>query len=157
VDYAVFVSHSLAWGDELLISQLCGQLRRYHGLVCHIARRNWKFGPSIITELEDAIRSTDCVLAIMMNDGSATSYVNQEVGVARAMRKPVIGIAEKSAHLSPLFQKIPDLLVLDFESPAGFPGELYSRLATLRNEPRVTAALFWVLIGALGGIFASRE
>lgn len=153
----MFFSHSLAWGDELLFAQLCGQLRRHHGLVCNVARRNWKVGPDIIAELEEAIGTTDCLLAMVMNDGTATSYVNQEVGIARAMHKPVIGIAEKSAYLSPLFAKIPDLLVLSFDSPRDVAAELYSRLATLGNEERVTAALFWIVMGTLGAIHATRE
>src|SRR5215510_10096309 len=89
-DFAVFVSHSLAWGDELLFAQLCCQLRRYHGLVCQVARRKLD-GPTT-AELEDAIGLMDCVLAVVTNDGTATRYVIQEVEIARAMRTPVIGI-----------------------------------------------------------------
>ena len=157
MDHVVFISHSLAWGDDLLIAQLCGQLRSHHGLVCDIARRNWEFGAAIVPDLEDEIRSTDCVLAIVMNDGTANRDVIQEVSVARVLGKPVIGIAEKSAYLSPLLEKIPDLVVVDLGSPRIIAGELYSRLATLGNARRVTAALFWVLIATLGEIFASRE
>jgi hypothetical protein len=157
MDYAVFVSHSLAWGDELLFAQLCSQLRRHHGLVCHVARRNLDFGPHILAELEEPIRSTDCVLAIVMNDGTATKFVTQEVDIARAMGKPVIGIAEQSAYISPLFEKIPDLLAISFDLPGDLAAKLYERLLTLRVEQRATAALFWVIMATLGAIYATRE
>ncbi len=155
--YTVFVSHSVAWGDELLMAQMCAQLKQNHGVECHIARRTWKFGPSVITELEDAITSADCVLAIVMNDGTASSYVNQELGVARAQNKPVIAIAENSAFLTPLLKKVPDALIIRLDSPDECATGLFSHLVTLKAEKPVTVALFWAVIATLGEIFISRN
>ena len=155
--YNVFVSHSLAWGNDLLIAQICRQLGERHGVECHVALRTWKFGPASIPELEDAIASADCVLAIVTNDGTASSYVNQELGIARTRRKPVIAIAEDSAYLSPLLEKAPDALIVDFESPEKCAEGLVSRLGALSVDKRIATTLFWVVIAALGQIYISRS
>jgi hypothetical protein len=155
--YTVFVSHSLAWGDELLIAQMCTQLRQHHGLQCRIAVRTWKFGPSVIEPLENEIDAADCVLAMIMNDGTAASYVNQELGIARARRKPVIAIAENSAYLGPLLEKVPETHVIDLDSPRECAVGLYARLAALDTESRIVVALFWAVIATLGEIFVSRR
>jgi hypothetical protein len=155
--YTVFVSHSVAWGDELLMAQMCGQLKQNHGVECHISLRNWKVGPSVIDELENAIMSADCVLAIVMNDGTAASYVNQELGIARTRSKPVIAIAESSAHLTPLLERIPDALVIELDSPAQCATGLFSCLSTLKAERSVIIALFWAVTATLGEIFVSRK
>lgn len=155
--YTVFVSHSLAWGDELLMAQMCSQLRQHHGVECQIAMRTWKFGLSVITPLENAISSAECVLALVMNDGTATSYVNQELGIACARRKPVIALVENSAHLSPLIEKVPDLRVIEFESPGECATGLLTNLAALPAERRIIVALYWAVIATLGMIFVSRD
>src|SRR5262245_58967826 len=131
MSWTVFVSHSLAWGDDLLVAQMCEQLRKHHGVDCRMARRTWKVGPSVIGELEDDIGSADCVLALIMNDGTALSYVNQELGIAVARKKPVIGVAERSAYLGPLLAKVPDFVVVSLDAPHECASDLHSRLSTL--------------------------
>ena len=155
--YRVFFSHSLAWGDELLLAQRCSQLLEHHGVECHVALRTWKFGPSVIEDLEQAIDSADCVLAIVMIDGGATSYVNQELGIARARGKPVIVIAENSAYLGPLREKAPDALVVEFEAPEKCAKGLISRLDALGVDERIATTLFWLVMAALGEIYISRS
>lgn len=155
--YTVYVSHSLAWGDELLMAQMCRQLEQNHGVVCHIARRTWKFGPSVITELENAIMSADCVLAIVMNDGTASSYVNQELGIAHTRSKPVIAMAENSAFLAPLLKKVPDALIIDLDAPEECATGLFAQLVTLKAEKRIIVALMWAVTATLGEIFISRN
>jgi hypothetical protein len=155
--YTLFVSHSVAWGDELLLAQVCGHLRERGELACHVARRNWKFGPSVIVELEEAIGSADCVLALVMNDGTAASYVNQEVGIAHRLGKPVIGISERSAHVSPLAEKVPDLVTVDLDSPQECAAELFARLAALEAAPRIVTVVSWIVLATLAQIYVSRD
>jgi nucleoside 2-deoxyribosyltransferase len=154
--YQLFVSHSVAWGDELLIAQFCEQAQKRGQVSCHVARRNWKFGPSVIFELEDAIQSADCVLAIVMNDGSATSYVNQELGIARRLGKPIIAIVEESPDRSPLVEKVPDLLVVNLDSPDECAANLFRLLAALEAARPTLVAVAWIILATLGQIFVSR-
>lgn len=155
--YSLFISHSVAWGDEMLIAQLCGQVQKRGEVSCSVARRNWKFGPSVIVELEQSIEAADCVLAIVMNDGTATSYVNQELGIARRLGKPIIGIAEESVHRSPLVEKVPDLLVVRLDSPEDCAVKVFSRMTTLEAGRPVVVALSWIILATLAQIFVSRE
>jgi hypothetical protein len=156
MSYTLFVSHSVAWGDELLIAQLCGQVRKRE-IACHVARRNWKFGPSVIVELEETIAAADGVLAIVMNDGTAASYVNQELGIARRLGKPVIALVEETAHPSPLLEKVPDLVLVNPDAPDECAITLFSRLATFEADRRVRVALSWLILGTLGWIFMGRD
>jgi hypothetical protein len=155
--YSVFISHSLGWGDDLLIAQACEQLGKRHGVDCRMALRTWKVGPSAIGELEERIAAVDCVLAVVTNDGTAASYVNQELGIANARRKPVVAIIETSVYMDPLLDKVPDLIPVNFEAPPDeFAHSLFSRLAALDADPRVAIALYWAAIATVGEIFLSR-
>ena len=151
------MSHSLGWGDDLLIAQACEQLRARHGVSCRMALRNWKVGRSVIGELEAQIAAADCVIAIVTNHGTATSYVNQELGIAIARGKPVVAIVEVSAHMDPLLEKVPDLVPVDFDAPPdAFARPLFARLAALAAGRRVVIALYWAVIATLGEIYLSR-
>jgi hypothetical protein len=92
-----------------------------------------------------------------MSDGTEASYINLELGIARDLGKPVIAIAEDSAYLGPLLEKVPDLLVIELGAPEECAVGLFSLLSALKTEQRVIVALFWAVIATLGEIFASRE
>jgi hypothetical protein len=155
--YTLFISHSLAWGDELLVAQLCAQVQRRDGLACRVARRNWKVGPAAIIELEDAVQSADCILALLMNDGTAASYVNLELGIARRLGKPVVAIAEKSAHVAPLAEKATDLVMVSLDAPRECATGVFARLSTLAAERRIVVALSWIILATLAEIFVTRD
>jgi len=97
VPYSVFISHST--GDPAFIEKLATALRAF-GVDVSLPDREWKFGPSIVETVEDAIGKCDCLLAIISKNGGAHPYVNLEMRLAMAFKKAVIPIAQEGCPLA---------------------------------------------------------
>lgn len=117
--YSVFISHSAAPQDESFITSLAAFLQSV-GVECNVARRDWKFGSSIVDDLESVIRGSDCVFAVVLAGGTQLAYVNQELGIAMDMSRRIYPAAEIGVDLTG-FRGGLNWATLDRATPAGDP------------------------------------
>jgi len=98
VSLSVFISHCTANADGAVVSELAKRLHG-RGIEAYLAERDLQPGKSLSSKILDRIRGSDFVAVLWTRDGSASAWVNQEVGEANAEGKPVIPIVEKGVRV----------------------------------------------------------
>ena len=96
--YSVFLSHSMTAEDVPLVRTIADQLGSLN-ISCYVAERDPKFGQSLAQKVESALRGCDCLVGLLTKGGSASAYVNQEIGLAVGLNKPIIPIVEKGLDI----------------------------------------------------------
>lgn len=90
--YQVFISHKT---QELPRLEALVDALRQVGIGVYIAERDpWPGLYLYDQKIVPAIRNSDCVLVLLTNDGAASPDVNQEIGMAHTLRKPIIALVE---------------------------------------------------------------
>jgi hypothetical protein len=153
--FSVFVSHSMRPVDLPLLRGVCDHLS-HHGIDYYLAERDWRFGESLPNRVQNAIARADCVLGFFTMDGEASAYVNQEIGIAATMKKPIIPVLEKGADLTG-FRSDLDYLVLDRDAPQDCAAQLAARLGKLNATKDTRAAICWAVIATAGLLFLGRN
>jgi hypothetical protein len=92
----VFISHSTK--DMNIVNEFVNILR-LKGIEAYMAVSDVQPGTDLWAKLESNIRSSNCVLAILTQDGSRSEMVNQEIATANAFKIPVVPIVEKGVGL----------------------------------------------------------
>jgi nucleoside 2-deoxyribosyltransferase len=85
----------------------------------YLAEHDPQPGASIAAKIEAAIEASDVLVVLITTHGLNSSYVHQEIGVARALQKPIIPIVDVHAdkdHLGMLREV--EWLEVDFAQPA---------------------------------------
>ena len=92
----VFISHSTK--DMNIVNEF-GNILRLKGIDVYIALFDVQPGTDLWAKIESNIRNSNCVLAILTQDGSRSEMVNQEVATANASKIPIVPIVEKGVVL----------------------------------------------------------
>jgi len=92
----VFISHSTK--DMNIVNEFVNILR-LKGIEAYMAVSDVQPGTDLWTKIESNIRSSNCVLAVLTQDGSRSEMVNQEIATANAFKIPVVPIVEKGVRL----------------------------------------------------------
>jgi nucleoside 2-deoxyribosyltransferase len=101
--------------DLKTIELATGQMREA-GIDGYVAERDVQLGANLSAKLAQAITRSDCFVAFLTQGGSASAYVQQEIGFAVAYRKPVITIVEKGLQPQGFLVGV-EYLELDREDP----------------------------------------
>jgi hypothetical protein len=152
--FSVFVSHSMRPHDLPLLRGVCDHLSE-HGITYYLAERDWRFGEVLPARVENEIKRSDCVIGFLMTGGKASAYVNQEITVAMAAKKPVIPVLEKGADLTG-FRVGLDYVELDRHAPQDCATKLSARLSQLPASEEVRSAICWAMIATAGLLFLGR-
>lgn len=154
MSFSVFVSHSMRPHDLPLLRGVCEHLS-HHGITYYLAERDWRFGERLPQRVESEIKRSDCVLGFLTKEGHASDYVNQEIGVAIAARKPIVPVLEQGADLTG-FRAGLDYVELDRLSPQECATRLTARLNQLNTTNEVRSAICWAVIATAGLLFLGR-
>lgn len=90
--YKVFVSHSTR--DRELVTSIRNELKKA-GMAVYLAEEHVQPGKNLPEKIIENIESSDCVVVVLTYLGSRSQYVNQEIGAARMINKPIIPMVEK--------------------------------------------------------------
>jgi hypothetical protein len=96
--YKVFLSHSMTADDQPVVQSI-SELLATQDIDCYIAERDAQPGESLATKIEQAIRDCDALYALLTKGGTQSEFVQQEIGFARGIGKPVTPIVEKGLTL----------------------------------------------------------
>ena len=87
----VFVSHNIR--DVELAKQLVLDAAS-QGILAYVFEHDLQPGSVVADKIQTAIQGSHVVLALLTKDGADSAYVQQEVGAARQLGKPIIPIVE---------------------------------------------------------------
>ncbi len=97
--YNVFISHSTQ--DRGLVIALANILAKFE-IKTFVAEWYLTPGEPISEKVFAGIKESDCVVALLAQNGMRSNWVNQEIGYALNSGKPLIPIIEKGVNLSGL-------------------------------------------------------
>jgi len=92
----IYISHSK--GDESLAMEVSAALNRI-GLENFAAMYQLSPGISRAERVSFGIRNSDCLVALITREGSVSTTVNQEVGLAKGLDLLIIPLLEKGAKI----------------------------------------------------------
>lgn len=92
----VFISHSTK--DMGIVNEFVNILK-LKGIDVYMAVSDIQPGTRLWDKIESNIRSSNCVLAILTQDGSRSEMVNQEIATANAFKITVVPIVERGVKL----------------------------------------------------------
>lgn len=120
------------------------------GIASYVAERDWQFGQSLPAKIENAIRNCDCLVAFWTQGGAYSTYVNQEIGFARACGKPRVLVVERGIPIKG-FEIDKEYIEFDRNNPMQAITVLNEYLAKLKmqKEKQQTVGLFALLVIAL--------
>ncbi len=105
----IYISH--AEQDEELAQELSRALWRV-GLESYAAMYKLSPGISRAERVSFGIRNSDCLVALLTKDGSASATVCQEIGLARGIDLLVIPLLEENADLPFLIEHLNPIVIL---------------------------------------------
>jgi hypothetical protein len=135
--------------DDLAIVYEAARQAQLRGINCYIAERDWQFGMSLPQKIENAIRTSDCLVAFWTQGGAYSAFVNQEIGFARACGRTRILVVEQGVPVKG-FDIDKEYIELDRCNPLqaiSVLNDYLSRLG-LEKEQRQSAAV--LLLGIIG-------
>jgi len=152
VTYSVFVSHCMAREDSPIIEDFVGRLRG-RGMAPYLAERDPQPGRHLSSKILERIRQSDLVTVFWTRSGSASEWVNQEIGAARAEGKPVVPLVEKGVRIGGLLEGI-ERVEFDRDDPDSALSSLERFLAGRRDakEARERETEFWQDVGTAAAI-----
>jgi hypothetical protein len=131
---SIFLSHSMADREHVEVVQR--QIEAL-GVDVYLAEHDPRPGTSIAERVERALRQCHAVVVLITTNSVDSAYVQQEVGLARANRKPIVPVVDKrvdKARLGLLTEV--EWLEIDLDEPA----EALARV-TQSLQPMVQAQL----------------
>jgi TIR domain len=112
----VFLSHGTR---DLQQVELVRRQIEALGINVYLAEHDPKPGTSIAAKVDEALQRCHVFVVLITANSSDSAYVQQEVGLARAYRKPIIPIVDKSVDASSLgILAEVERLELDLGAPA---------------------------------------
>lgn len=90
--YQIFLSHSSSDGD--IVDQIKRTLKK-RGIKVYDFSENTNLGKSINKKIGKAIENSNAVVVLITEEGQTSSWVNAEIGYAKAKDKQIIPIVEK--------------------------------------------------------------
>jgi len=148
--YTVFLSHSMAPEDQPIIQSIFDNIHAV-GAQCYMAERDWMFGHSLGEKLEARLTASDCLVAVLTKGGSGSPYVNQEIGMANALKKLVIPVVEKGVDLRG-FQVGVEWLELDRANPQEFLTKLNPYIVRLAAAKEKSNIIAWSLLAGFAAL-----
>jgi hypothetical protein len=143
--YKVFLSHNAR--DAAWVKWIAENARSA-GIEVYLYEHDLRPGELVADKLQSAIRESDALIVLLTGNSQFSPYVQQEVGAARALQKPVVplvqpGIDQRSLAM---LQGV-DYISFDFRSPQPALAALLAHLQRAKLAKERTQAL--LALGAL--------
>ena len=74
------------------------------GIITHVSEWHEQPGKSLPQKIANLIDASDCVLALLTVGGERSSWVNQEIGYSKGVKRPTIPVVEDGVEVSGFLQ-----------------------------------------------------
>lgn len=160
--YQVFIAHSESEEDKPIIYR-CVDWLKANNIGYYLAELSFEAKP-LSEKIENAIRTSDCVLVLQTKKGSLSTWVQQEAAIAKTLHRPLIVIVEKGVEVKGLLQNI-EHVVLDRSNPDEAFQKVTSYLVKAKELKEVGERTAGFILGSLAlmfiiglaGLAASKE
>lgn len=157
MSYTLFLSHNAA--DSRIVHEI-KRRSEAAGLSVYTYDADVRAGSSIVTKLTEAIKQSDGLVAILTRNGASRPAIQQEIGVAVGLGKPVYPLVEDGVDAATLtlLQGI-EYIRLDLEKIGDALIALQTSVTRQRSKERneMFAAVILLLAIATLVYLASRE
>ncbi len=109
----VFISHST---KDMKIIEEFKKLVEAQGIHAYIAVDDVQPGDILWKKIEDNIRSSNCLVALLTREGAKSGAVQNELGIARAKGIRIVAIVEKGVEAKGILAEL-EHIVLDRTRP----------------------------------------
>jgi hypothetical protein len=92
MSYTVFLSHSSR--NRNLVINVRDELKKA-GIGVYLAEEHPQPGKNLPQKILNNIKSANCMVVLLTDTGLRSQFVNQEIGAAKALNKPIIPMVEK--------------------------------------------------------------
>lgn len=132
----LFISYSRT--DEAVV-HLLSHILESKGITCLYDRR-LPPAQDFSTNLQEMIKEADLVLLLLTKSAACSAWVNQEIGFATALQKPIWPLAvERDIQPHGLISRTQSYSLFDWSDPAGTISKL---VETLRQYPHHCTSLY---------------
>lgn len=140
----VFLSHS---HKDL---ELAKNIKEFLKLKCeiYIASEDYQLGQPLPQKIEKNIKSSSYLIVLITRDGAESDWVNQEIGIAKGCKIPIIPIVEKGIKPPAILEGL-EYLQLDRRNPEDAIKKLFEFLGKKSEEKTFSniLTLAFLLIG----------
>ncbi|HEX9896678.1 MAG TPA: toll/interleukin-1 receptor domain-containing protein [Dehalococcoidales bacterium] len=146
--FSVFISHSVS--DLNVVYQFKYWLE-VNGIGVYVADNQPQLGVQLPVKVSNGINQSDCVIAILTQNGDRSAWVNQEIGYAKATGKLVIPVVEQGVNPKGFVAGVEYVTFQPFDPAKAINNVInyVSRLkATKEQQQQLQAGLF-VLFGII--------
>jgi hypothetical protein len=163
--YQVFIAHSESEEDKPIVYR-CADWLKANNIGYYLAELSFEAKP-LPDKIENAMRTSDCVLVLQTQKGALSTWVQHEAAMAKAFHKPLIVIVEKGVEVKGLLQSI-EHIVLDRSNRARADDAFHKvtsylvkakelKEASERTAGFILGSLALMFIIGLAGLAASKE
>lgn len=128
----VFVSHSCSDEDHALVEAICTELRE-NEVEPYVSDRHPEPGRPLEEKLREAVSNSDAVIVIWTQGGHDSQWVNQEVGMAKALGKIIIPFVEAGVKVAGVLAGI-EYAKLNRDDPRETAARIGKYLTKLRRK-----------------------
>jgi len=90
----IFLSYSEL--DKNKLRALRNAMNKREGLDPIVVAERRKVGQSLADKVKECMLEADCLMPILTRQSIDSQWVNQEIGFAEALKRPIIPLVEKS-------------------------------------------------------------
>lgn len=99
MEYTLFLSHNTA---DMDVVQEVRRRSEASGISIYMFENDAQAGTSIASKLTNAIRASDGLVAVLTKTAAARPAIQQEIGAAVALGKPVFALVEEGVEVAAL-------------------------------------------------------
>ncbi|MGH9426947.1 MAG: toll/interleukin-1 receptor domain-containing protein [Terriglobia bacterium] len=145
--YRVFLSHSST--DARWVKWIAANAQQV-GIEVYLYEHDPQPGRLLADKVQAAIQSSDALVVLLTGNSQFSAYVQQEIGAAKALNKPVIPLVQPGINQATLamLQGV-EYIPFDFRNPQAALTTLLQHLQTARLAKERGQAIAVLLIGAI--------
>jgi len=111
----IFLSYSES--DKNKLKALRNAIKKRSGIDAIVVAERQKVGQSLADKVKECMDEADCLMPILTRQSIDSQWVNQEIGFAEALKKPIIPLVEKN-----LLDKLKGFIHKQMDLPFAFTG-----------------------------------
>ncbi|MGO9641881.1 MAG: toll/interleukin-1 receptor domain-containing protein [Candidatus Acidiferrales bacterium] len=147
MSYRVFLSHSST--DAGWVKWIAANAERF-GIEVYLYEHDPQPGRLVADKIQAQIQTCDALVVLLTGDSQSSSYVQQEIGAAKALKKPVIPLVQPGVNQASLamLQGV-EYINFDFHNPQAALTTLLQHLQTAKLAKERAQAAGLLVVGAI--------
>lgn len=149
--YRVFIAHTEAEEDKPIVDR-CIDWLEANNIEYYLAELSLEPDKPLPVKIENAIKTSDCVLLIQTKRGALSTWVQQEAALSRAFTKPTIILLEKGVKVKGLLRDY-GYLTLDRSNPDDALQKITDYFVNTKTSKEISETMGAIILGGLALMF----